>query len=182
MPENASRSGAACEASVASVVASATYTIITLDGEGTQANPYTVSDVKKLNNPGTEGVWVEGIIVGYYANNKPVAGTAEAAATNIAIATGTDTIPVALPTGDVRTALNLADHPENLDKTVKVKGDLQAYFSTTGVKNLTEYELETTTAIDAVATERKAVKVIENGQVIILKNGIRYNMLGQVIE
>ena len=163
---------------VASAAVSATYTIIAVDGEGTQANPYTVADVKKLNNPGTTGVWVEGVIVGYYANNKPVAGTVKAVATNLAIATGTDTIPVALPNGDIRTALNVLDNPTNLGKSVKIKGDLVAYFSTTGVKNPTEYELETPTTINAVATERKAVKTIENGQVVIIRDGVRYNAVG----
>ena len=35
-----------------------------------------------------------------------------------------------------------------------------------------------TTAVENVAAETKAVKMIENGQVIIMKNGIRYNVLG----
>ena len=35
-----------------------------------------------------------------------------------------------------------------------------------------------TTAIDNTAVETKAVKTIENGQVVIRKNGIRYNALG----
>ena len=37
---------------------------------------------------------------------------------------------------------------------------------------------DTTTAISNTAVEAKAVKMIENGQVIIIKNGIRYNALG----
>ena len=37
---------------------------------------------------------------------------------------------------------------------------------------------DTTTAISNTAVEAKAVKMIENGQVIIFKNGIRYNALG----
>lgn len=163
---------------ISSATVSATYTIISLDGEGTQANPYTIADVKKLNNPGDTAVWVEGTIVGFYANNKPVAGIEDAAVSNLAIATGTDTIPVALPTGDIRTALNLVDNPTNLGVNVKVKGDLVAYFSTTGVKNVSGYELETPSAIENTEAEVKALKVIENGQVVILKDGKRFNIVG----
>ena len=37
---------------------------------------------------------------------------------------------------------------------------------------------ETTTAIDNTNADVKAVKVIENGQLFIIKNGVRYNALG----
>ena len=41
----------------------------------------------------------------------------------------------------------------------------------------------TATAIEnAVVNENKAVKQIVNGQVIIIRNGVRYNVIGQVIE
>lgn len=166
---------------LASSVVTATYSIVTTEGAGTQENPFTIADVKALNSPATmtEKYWVEGTIVGFYANNKPVPGVEEAAATNLALATGNDTIPVALPSGDVRNALNLADHPENLGAVVKVAGNLQAYFSVAGVKEVTDYEFVTTpSAIKTIATEQKAVKFIENGQVVFIKNGVKYNALG----
>ncbi len=37
-------------------------------------------------------------------------------------------------------------------------------------------------AIDNTAVEQKAVKMIYNGQVVIVRDGVRYNMLGQTIE
>ena len=41
----------------------------------------------------------------------------------------------------------------------------------------------TPTSIEnAVVNENKAVKQIMNGQVIIIRNGVRYNVIGQVIE
>lgn len=166
---------------LASTIVEATYTIVTTEGAGTQENPFTIADVKALNSPATmtEKYWVEGTIIGFYANNKPVPGVEEAAATNLALATGNDTIPVALPSGDVRDALNLADHPENLGAVVKVAGNLQAYFSVAGVKEVTDYEFVTTpSAIKNNATEQKAVKFIENGQVVFIKNGVKYNTLG----
>ena len=39
-----------------------------------------------------------------------------------------------------------------------------------------------TTAIDNTAVEAKATKYMENGQLIIEKNGVKYNALGAVIE
>ena len=38
------------------------------------------------------------------------------------------------------------------------------------------------TAIKNVAADAKAVKFIENGRVIILKNGVKYTVLGTVAE
>ena len=38
------------------------------------------------------------------------------------------------------------------------------------------------TAIDHVTTSAKAVKTIENGQLVIIKNGIRYNVAGQEMK
>ena len=40
----------------------------------------------------------------------------------------------------------------------------------------------TGTAIETTLVAPKAVKMVENGQVIILRDGVRYNVLGQVIE
>ena len=40
----------------------------------------------------------------------------------------------------------------------------------------------TATAIDHVTTSAKAVKTIENGQLVIIKNGIRYNVAGQEMK
>ncbi len=38
------------------------------------------------------------------------------------------------------------------------------------------------TAIDNTLVGEKAVKLMENGQIVIIKNGVRYNVLGTVIE
>ena len=40
----------------------------------------------------------------------------------------------------------------------------------------------TTTALENIAVEGKAVKAIINGQLVIIKNGVQYNALGQVIR
>ena len=38
------------------------------------------------------------------------------------------------------------------------------------------------TAIDNTVVGEKAVKLMENGQIVIIKNGVRYNVLGTVIK
>ena len=38
-------------------------------------------------------------------------------------------MPVQLPKGDVRAAVNVKDHPENIGKKVSLTGTLELYFS-----------------------------------------------------
>ena len=49
-------------------------------------------------------------------------------------------IPVQLPSGDVRTALNLANNPGNYQKKVILTGDVEAYFNVAGLKKTSAYE------------------------------------------
>ncbi|MBY0097138.1 5'-nucleotidase C-terminal domain-containing protein [Mesobacillus maritimus] len=69
-------------------------------------------------------------------------------ATNIAIADDVNErdpakiLPVQLPAGAVRSALNLVDNPELLGKEVYLTGTLEAYFSTPGLKNISEYSFD----------------------------------------
>ena len=44
------------------------------------------------------------------------------------------------------------------------------------------WEQDTTTALENIAVEGKAVKAIINGQLIIIKNGVQYNAQGQVVK
>ena len=53
---------------------------------------------------------------------------------------------------------------------------------TVTISNLSFKERAATTAIDNVNTKASAVKVVEDGQLIIIKNGIRYNVAGQQIK
>lgn len=62
------------------------------------------------------------------------------------------------------------------------------YVSTPGQGNAPKkmrfvFEQETVaTGIDNANTDAKAVKLIENGQLIIIKNGVRYNAQGQIVK
>ena len=50
------------------------------------------------------------------------------------------------------------------------------------IDNVYFWKQGTTTLINTVATDTLVTKTIENGQLIIIRDGIRYNTIGQVIE
>ena len=75
-------------------------------------------------------------------NNALLEGATGASNTNMVIGTADSYLPVALPSGGVRDALNLKDNPANINKEVAVYGTIEKYFSVAGVKNVTEYELK----------------------------------------
>jgi hypothetical protein len=116
-------------------------------GQGTADVPYTALDVAKGSLSGT--AWVTGYIVGWVSGQTISDGaTFDANATsqsNILLAETADVTDytqcavVQLPSGDVRSALNLQDNPTNLGKQVSIKGSLEAYFGVNGVKSVTDY-------------------------------------------
>ena len=85
--------------------------------QGTEASPYTVTDAKTVKTG--PGKYIKGYIVGYVpgmALNEAIFGdasSAETAPTNILLAAKADEkevkncMPIQLPAGDLRTALNL---------------------------------------------------------------------------
>lgn len=111
---------------------------------------------------------VTGYIVGYInpEDYLPVFDTTGDTKTNLLIAaSGEETdikkcIPVQLPSGAIRNALNLIDNPENLKKEVKLTGSLETYFQTAGLKNITAYEFTGNTGIADVINDANGEKVI----------------------
>lgn len=114
--------------------------------DGTEANPYTVTDAK-IAATGTN-VFVKAFIVGYIpdkALNEAIFGdaaSAEKAPTNILVAASADEtnvtkcMPIQLPAGAIRTALNLKDNPGNLKQEVILCGNIENYFGATGLKSV----------------------------------------------
>ena len=119
-------------------------------GAGSQSEPYSCTDIVAGTGTGTTA-WVGGYIVGS-SNGMSASdfapGVTDPSNTNIFIAASasetdyTKCVPVQLPNGDVRTALSLQQHPENLGKYVKVYGSIEKYFGQNGVKTVTKYELD----------------------------------------
>lgn len=107
------------------------------------ATAFTVADAKAYYDASkdkTVKMWVKGAIIGTMVDSKMKEGTTGASNTNMVIGTKDSYLPVQLPSGDVRTALNLQDNPTNLGKEVVVYGTIEAYFSVAGIKNVTKYE------------------------------------------
>ncbi len=120
------------------------------EGTGTKDDPFNVAAAVGQNNSGIKA-WVKAYIVGQVCGMS--LGDAEFDApfnvaegstqgTNILIAddvtaTSTDAcMPVQLPTGAVRNALSLPDHPEMDGKEVLLYGELVKYFGANGLKTV----------------------------------------------
>lgn len=127
-------------------------------GTGAWNSPMTVYQVSlgsvndKVNNG--ESAWVKGYIVGYV--NVDIANVLKeetatftvpaTVKTNILLAADPDErdwtkcIPVQLPSGPVRSALNLGDHPDNQGKLVCIKGQTGSkYCSAYGLRSASAY-------------------------------------------
>lgn len=115
-------------------------------GDGSSTTPYTVTDVLG----GVSGTaWVTGYVVGWI-DGKTIADGAQfnasaTVATNLMLAPDpackdvSQCIPLQLPTGEVRSALNLMDNAANLGKQLTVYGSIEKYFGVPGVKSITKY-------------------------------------------
>lgn len=123
---------------------------VTGDGDGSKENPYNVSAAMQVQD-GSEA-WVRAYIVGQ-VNGKSI-NDAEFNApfgipdgsqrgtnlliADVATATSTDDcMPVQLPSGAVRNALNLPENPAMDGKEVLLYGSLTKYFGAAGLKSVT---------------------------------------------
>ena len=127
---------------------SVTINVIQLSGNANDGSSvekaYTVAEVIALHKSGsapTDPVWVVGPIAGYYKSGTGlVTDLTNAVATNLAIGTSGECIPVELPSGAIRTAINIKDNPSNLGKVVYLKGKITTYFSVAGLKSTSAYQ------------------------------------------
>lgn len=150
--ENTTIKAIAIKGAEKSNIVSAKYTII--HNDGTEAKPFTCADVLALQ-VSSESVWVEGYIIG--AMKSDGSEIDNTMATNLAIA-GTSTesdvanmVSVQLPSGSIRTALNVKDNASNIGKKVQVYGTIEAYLNHAGVKSVTDYKIEgSTTALETI--------------------------------
>lgn len=115
-----------------------------------KSTAYGVTQAKE--HIGEKGVWVCGFIVGGDLSSAkegisfkaPFSSmTCLAIASRSSVTSKSSCLSVKLPKGDIRLALNLADHPELIGRKVYLKGDLvAAYFGIPGIENITEYALK----------------------------------------
>lgn len=107
----------------------------------------TVTDAR--NSVGSESVWVSGYIVGGDLTSSSASFKKPFnSRTNLLIGPRSTTsdrnscMSVQLPSGELRDALNLVDHPSLLGRKIYLRGDIvEAYYGLPGIKNITEYEL-----------------------------------------
>ena len=99
----------------------------------------------------------EGALFGADALEQASAGTS--APTNILIgltpnSSSTDEcIPMALPTGEFRTGLNLKDHPEVMGSQILIYGSVEKYFQVAGLKSPTYVEYTVSDATGGATTK-----------------------------
>ena len=115
------------------------------EGDGSEANPYTVADIKAMGTTVSDGnkYWVKGFIIGHAASGTSLSELEKINDTNIALAASasdTEFIPVAIPAGDLRSVLGIATNPGNVGREVMVYGTLEKYFSVAGVKSVSDYK------------------------------------------
>lgn len=99
---------------------------------------------------GKKSTWVYGYIVGGDLTSSGASFEAPFKyRTNIAIASKSNCtdkgscLSVQLPSGDVRSLLNLVDNPDNLGRRVFLKGDIVAsYYGIPGLQNISDAEVE----------------------------------------
>ncbi len=116
----------------------------------TQATAYSVGQAKE--HVGEKGVWVYGYVVGGDLSSakdgisftSPFSSmTCIAIAARSSVTNKSSCMSVKLPKGDIRIAVNLADHPELIGRKIYLKGDLiAAYYGIPGIENITEYALK----------------------------------------
>ena len=136
----------------------------------TETQNYTVTEALAAY---VDGQQIPAIVTGYIVgavNSAPETGSQFGAdatiATNILISDNPDTndytecLIVQLPSGDIRSALNLVDNPDNYKKQVKITGSVEKYFRVAGLKSVTAYEFTGTTGIEDVKGENGKVKTI----------------------
>lgn len=118
--------------------------------EEVEKKEYTVTEALAAYVSGEQ---IPAIVTGYIvgsidgkSTDDAVFGTSGSQNTNLLLAASpeetnmSNCIPVQLPSGAVRAALNLLENPKNYKKQVKLTGSIEKYFSVAGLKSVSAYE------------------------------------------
>ena len=71
---------------------------------------------------------------------------------------------------------------DNCKLTTTVKGDYVFTWEMSTSKLSITYPASTPTSLDNIVTSEAPIKVIENGQLFVIKNGVKYNVLGAIVK
>ena len=118
--------------------------------KGSKSSPYSIAEAQ--TNQGKKDVWVYGYIVGSFTGTSVKSFTSDASAARHSVIAISDTkyevntdaiLPVELPAGKVREALNILNNPSNIGRKIKIKGNLEQYYSAPGLKGPKEFAFST---------------------------------------
>ncbi|NLD23095.1 MAG: fimbrillin family protein [Bacteroidales bacterium] len=118
--------------------------------KGSKSSPYSIAEAQ--TNQGKKDVWVYGYIVGSFTGNSVKSFTSDVSSAKHSVIAISDTkyevntdaiLPVELPAGKVRDALNILNNPSNIGRKIKVKGSLEKYYSAPGLKGPKEFTFST---------------------------------------
>ncbi len=126
-----------------SSISSATYNYVSITNDGSAKRPYIVPELIGMTGSKTNK-WVKGTIYGVFVDGNLITSNfKESIRTHIVIGDEHEYIAVQLPSGNVRTELNLVDHPYLRGKEILIKGTLEGYLlpKGLGVKSPSEYEV-----------------------------------------
>ena len=110
------------------------------DGSNSKTNPYNVQQaLSKSGNAWVKGYivgYVDGISIGYASFGIPTEAQTEVLIADDANETDyTKCMPVQLPAGEIRNAVDLFTNPGNLKKEATLYGSIEKYFGTQGLKS-----------------------------------------------
>ena len=150
-----------------------------------EAAEYTVAEALAAYTGTAKPAVVKGYIVGtingqVYTDGCVFSGTAESK-TNLLIADNPDEtdynncMPVQLPSGAVRNALNLVENPGNYKKLVSLTGSLEKYFGIAGLKGVKEYSFNGDAPVEPEQPEEPETPVEPETPEIVVGENILLN-------
>lgn len=125
-----------------------------IGGSGSSGKGNSISDAltvsQAIASAGEEDVWVSGYIVGGDLTSSSASFSPPfSSRTNLVLGPRSSTssrsscLSVSLPSGYIRDELNLVDNLSLLGRKVCLKGDIvESYYGLSGLKNLTDFELQ----------------------------------------
>lgn len=126
-------------------------TVVEEEEESPEVKEYTVDEAKAAFVAGTSlpailKCYIVGTINGQVYSSGCSFSASATANTNLLVAASPDEtnpdncMPVQLPSGAVRTALNLVNNPGNYKREIKLTGNIEKYFGVAGLKSVSSYE------------------------------------------
>ncbi|MBB6460396.1 DUF5689 domain-containing protein [Flammeovirga kamogawensis] len=125
-------------------------------GKGTLAEPFDIKAA--VAREGEKEVWIKGYIIGSvngksFKDDFVLGSQTSSSVSNVLIDTNKEVkdaataFPIQLSDLQLRSDLNLKDNKVNYKKEIWIKGDLEKYYSTTGLKNVTAYSFDGKTVV-----------------------------------